>query len=160
VVTGYPPTDSHQPTGSKPVLVTMSPRAHHYSHNHNLMIELMDPLSRYVTTGTFMTLAMTCHTLYKGIFEQLRLRVQICIKEPLSSQPILLMHCLHECSAKPTCHVYKLKGRVAIVYCTHCLYAYSRDYGKLPSSTVWMTPRHEVMVRKVICELGARHSLL
>ena len=135
-------------------------------HNvlHTSMVELLYPLQRSMTTGNFMKLALTCHTLYVAILGWLRSCVRECIKQPFSGQTIIMMDCAHKCSKQKTAFVHKptSTGRLNCckICCTHCLYCYRINSTQLPASTWWITPQHAVIVQKIMNEIGFRHSLL
>ena len=122
------------------------------------IIELMEPLSRRISTGNWMLLAMTCHTLYFAVLGHLRARIHESVKRPFGGQTIFMMWCPHRCDpTKQTAFVY---GHSKQMRCTHCLYCFRPHTNAIPTATWWIVPVHETMVAEIMNTVGARHALL
>ena len=122
--------------------------------------ELMDPLVRYVTTGTCMRVALTCKTLYFAILNRLRERVLQCMRAPLSRLPIFKMPCKHKCTENTSFFVQdSQKDGYKVVRCTRCLHSIGVRDWRIPSSVWYVSPPHETVVEQIMSAAGARHSI-
>jgi hypothetical protein len=126
-----------------------------------LFVESFEALSKQITSGESMLLAMTCRTLYMHILNDAQLRIKHYAQMPLTTD-LYYMWCPHGCCASKTAFVtHKSSSKTrTLMQCTHCLYQLRVRTTGMPNSVEWLHPEHSVQVKYVLSQAGSRHSLL